>query len=110
MLSLLDMPMRNNNTCNANISKFNNQYEFKNVNNVDDFFISNIKHKSWFINHTNEAIDKYSINLTDLFELDALLVYLQKFEDIFNETLPRKNIEKIHKVWVERTNIFINDQ
>ena len=94
---------------NKNAKRFNNQWVFNDVDNIDDFFETELKDKCWFIDRLSKPQSQTSINLSDMFDTNKLCVYLESFEDTFGETLPKNNIIKMHTPWLIKTDEFLSN-
>jgi hypothetical protein len=96
-------------TGNENAKLFNNKWIFNDIDNIDTFFNEEIEDKCWFDKRMQLTPNDYSINLTDLFDYDLLCAYLERFEDLVGEKLPRENIKQMHTAWLSKTNKFLSN-
>jgi hypothetical protein len=109
--SLCDNPIAHSTsvTGNQNAKLFNNKWIFNEVNDIDTFFEEELRDKCWFKGMMDLAANDYSINLTDLFDFELLCAYLERFEDLVGEKLPKDNIKQMHTAWLYKTNKFLSN-
>lgn len=96
-------------TGNQNAKLFANKWIFNEVNNTDTFFEEELRNKCWFKGRMELSPNEHSINLTDLFDYELLCAYLERFEDLVGEKLPRENIKQMHTAWLSKTNKFLSN-
>jgi hypothetical protein len=79
---------------------FNNQFEFPLID-IDDFFESVVKKKSWAVGWNNFTPDsnEFTIKISELVNHDTFIQKFQWFEDYYKQKIPVKYITELHSTW-----------
>jgi hypothetical protein len=79
---------------------YNNQFEFP-LTNVDEFFETVVKKKSWAVewNNFTPSNHEFTIKISELVNHDAFVQKFQWFEDHYKQKVPVKHITELHYTW-----------
>jgi hypothetical protein len=89
--------------------KFQNQWIWKNVNSIDEFYTEHIQHLPWYQSWNFDQVPAGdSIALSELFDSNLVYQFMLKFEERFNQTVSKNYINSIHQIWKTTTLNKIN--
>ena len=88
--------------------QFNNAWQWKNINNIDEFFETTVCQFPWYNCWDFIAEPRIpTITVTELFDVDKVCDFLLQFEDQYEQKIDRDFVKSIHHAWATASLIRI---
>ena len=89
--------------------QFKNAWQWKNIDNIDEFFETTISHFPWYTCWDFIAEPRIpTITVTELFDVDKVCDFLLQFEDQYEQKIDRDFVKSIHHAWATASLIRIS--